>query len=95
MSTSVCYIQTDGGTNIGKTYAHPMVTCDMCKKDHLDTYIDGYTIFGSWANMCPKCHELYGCGLGSSVGQKYQTDWSLDNQARRAMINTTSNKHNP
>lgn len=75
--TTVCYIQTEGGTQTGKAFSRLMVTCDICQAKNLDTFIDGNTKLGSWANMCPVCHKKYGFGLGTGVGQKYQTELSL------------------
>ena len=32
---------------------------------------DCKTVFGgSWAYLCPECFNLYGCGLGTGVGQE-------------------------
>jgi len=49
--------------------------CDICRKDFEDTFIDGATLRGPWANMCPACWDR-GLGLGGACtegrGQKYQ-----------------------
>jgi hypothetical protein len=37
-----------------------------------DTFIDGATIYGPWAMMTPASHRLYGQGLGTGRGQKYE-----------------------
>ena len=51
--------------------------CDLRREHKItDTFIDGNTVYGSWANMCPACHRQYGRGLGTGAGQSYtkQTD---------------------
>ena len=45
--------------------------CDLCDVPLVDFWIDGRTMFGSWANMCIPCHEHMGMGLGTGKGQKY------------------------
>lgn len=45
--------------------------CDICGTAITDTFIDGRTRMGPWANMCPKCHSEIGCGLGVGNGQHY------------------------
>jgi hypothetical protein len=47
--------------------------CDICKTDLklVKYFVDGNTIYGSWALMCPSCHKRYGKGLGVGKGQKY------------------------
>lgn len=47
--------------------------CDLCKADlqSESTFIDGGTIYGPWALMCPACHQEKGIGLGTGRGQKY------------------------
>lgn len=46
--------------------------CDLEREPIMDAFVDGKTIFGPWANMCPKCHQSYGIGLGTGKGQKYE-----------------------
>ena len=48
--------------------------CDICGEKLTKNLIDGQTVYGSWAVMCPKCHEIYGVGLGTGKGQKYVRD---------------------
>ena len=48
------------------------LTCDFCKKICKDSLIDGKTIHGPWAVMCPSCFEKYGIGLGLGKGQLYE-----------------------
>lgn len=48
--------------------------CDTCGNCFADTFYDGKTKFGPWANMCPSC---FTCGpgvntLGTGFGQKYE-----------------------
>jgi hypothetical protein len=45
--------------------------CDICKQEITTTFIDGRTSMGPWALMCPKCHQIYGDGLGPGKGQEY------------------------
>lgn len=49
----------------------PPVKCDICHKPITDTFIDGATNMGPWANMCPSCYHQFGRGLGQGSGQKY------------------------
>lgn len=50
-------------------------TCDFCHKEIPHTLIDGKTMMGSWATMCPQCHAFYGYRkFGTGIGQKYQKD---------------------
>lgn len=46
--------------------------CDLCGVTIGFTFVDGNTLFGSWANMCPDCHRTYGKGLGTGRGQRYE-----------------------
>jgi len=45
--------------------------CQLCAKKIEDFFVDGRTLFGSWACMCPECHELAGAGFGIGHGQMY------------------------
>lgn len=56
---------------ITKWLSEPPKHCDMCNADISDTFIDGRTVYGPWANMCPVCHSNIGCGFGIGRGQKY------------------------
>jgi len=49
--------------------------CDLCglKLKSQKFFVDGRTRMGPWANMCPRCFEQYGVGLGTGAGQKYDT----------------------
>lgn len=47
--------------------------CDFCHKEISHVLIDGKTIMGSWAIMCPHCHSFYGYKkFRTGIGQKYQ-----------------------
>ena len=51
--------------------------CDICKCDmspgKVEYFVDGKTIMGPWALMCPVCWRTYGIGtLGQGLGQKYE-----------------------
>lgn len=45
--------------------------CDICGTK-ADSYVDGKTIYGPWANMCLSCFETKGIGLGTGRGQLYE-----------------------
>ena len=45
--------------------------CDVCNAKITNWWVDGRTIQGYWANMCPVCFETIGVGLGIGLGQKY------------------------
>jgi hypothetical protein len=49
------------------------VRCDICKcaLDEHETFIDGVTVYGPWAIMCPPCHKEKGHGVGLGKGQEY------------------------
>lgn len=55
--------------------------CDICLNFHYKTtdltkeefFVDGKTQMGPWALMCPRCFKLYGVGLGTGRGQKYDS----------------------
>ena len=53
-------------------------TCDFCGKTCEKELVDGLTQIGGWAVMCPKCHKIHGCGLGTGLGQKYVKDTNGD-----------------
>ncbi len=50
----------------------PPTNCDLCEAPIFAIFVDGKTNQGPWANMCLECHPVYGCGLGTGKGQKYQ-----------------------
>ena len=56
------------------TYAHTPKECDICHTPIVDTFVDGKTVYGPWANMCIPCHIDVGCGLGTGRGQRYVKD---------------------
>lgn len=45
-------------------------TTDLTKEEY---FVDGKTQMGPWALMCPRCFKLYGVGLGTGRGQKYDS----------------------
>lgn len=48
--------------------------CDICHgeiRGKVSYFVDGATIYGPFALMCPTCHEKFGRGLGTGKGQKY------------------------
>ena len=38
----------------------------------IDEFIDGKTIMGPWAIMCPHSHAMNGVGLCTGLGQRYE-----------------------
>ncbi len=42
--------------------------CDFCKTKKAK--YDGKTVFGPWANMCSRCFQEKGMGLGLGLGQE-------------------------
>jgi hypothetical protein len=56
----------------------PPAECDICGNTIIDEFIDGKTLFGPWATMCPTCHKEHGVGCGTGKGQRYEKqgkDW--------------------
>jgi hypothetical protein len=53
--------------------------CETCYYDEgimlgdYPFFVDGRTVQGYWALMCPQCHRQYGVGLGTDRGQKYDS----------------------
>lgn len=46
--------------------------CQLCNRTFVDgEFIDGRTMHGPWAMMCPTCHHDNGVGLGTGKGQRY------------------------
>lgn len=45
--------------------------CDICGAAIGGVFIDGATIMGPWACMCPVCHVSKGVGFGMGQGQRY------------------------
>lgn len=54
-----------------KKWSGLVLECDICNERLDKIFIDGRTIYGPWANMCPICHQKYGVGLGLGKGQIY------------------------
>jgi hypothetical protein len=50
--------------------------CQLCGKKLNGVMIDARLKRGSWANVCQDCHNLYGVGLGTGNGQRYE--WSTE-----------------
>lgn len=46
--------------------------CDVCETSLTTEYVDGATMLGPWANMCPACFSMYGRGIGTGRGQRYE-----------------------
>jgi hypothetical protein len=56
----------------GKWLGPPPKECDLCHNPITDKFVDGRTVFSTWANMCLKCHKEKGVGLGTGYGQYYK-----------------------
>jgi hypothetical protein len=47
--------------------------CDICRKSFTSNImVDGRTARGPWGLLCELCHTMFGCGIGTGKGQKYQ-----------------------
>ena len=47
--------------------------CDICERKLNLVFVDGRTIYGQWAIMCPNCRVLRGPDkLGTGLGQKFE-----------------------
>lgn len=51
--------------------SEPPMNCDICKGKINGDFIDGKTIDGPWAILCPTCHTIHGIGFGTGRGQQY------------------------
>lgn len=49
-------------------------TCDFCGKTCENELIDGMTVFGPWAVMCPTCFKANGIRIAPGYGQRYKLD---------------------
>lgn len=47
--------------------------CDFNLEDlePIGEFIDGATVQGPWAIMCPTCHKRWGRGAGTGRGQRF------------------------
>lgn len=49
--------------------------CDLCDKAVGKTYVDGKVKgMSSWATMCERCHAIVGLGIGTGLGQRYDSE---------------------
>lgn len=59
-----------------KTYEDPPEKCDLCKTPIKGVFYDCVLAIEpyrrSWGNVCQSCYKLYGIGLGTGLGQKYE-----------------------
>lgn len=53
-------------------FLNPPEACDICHSQVTDEFVDGRTIYGPWANMCPSCFKEIGIKLGTGYGQRYK-----------------------
>lgn len=51
------------------------IDCQFCGTDLTlqEYFVDGKTLAGAWALMCPICWSVYGIGVGLGKGQKYDS----------------------
>jgi hypothetical protein len=51
-------------------------TCDLCSVNVKDvaTFYDAKTRQGPWGILCPSCFRRYGLGLGTGLGQQYDSE---------------------
>jgi len=49
--------------------------CDICSEplSNASGFFDAATKRGPWGLMCPACFAYYGIGLGTGMGQKYDS----------------------
>jgi len=48
--------------------------CDVCGGSLTQGFVDGRTVYGPWAIMCPRCHFEVGQGVGLGKGQQYSAE---------------------
>jgi hypothetical protein len=46
--------------------------CDMCSRELTTVFYDAKTIQGPWGKLDERCFRIYGVGLGTGRGQKYE-----------------------
>lgn len=56
---------------MSKWLSPPPKECDLCHNELTNTFVDGKTIWGPWANMCTRCHGEFGFGFGTGNGQEF------------------------
>lgn len=61
------------GGKVVKVWRGDPGACGFCGDALIDyrNFVDGATVIGPWANMCPKCYRRNGVGLGTGRGQQY------------------------
>lgn len=52
-------------------WAGTLTGCDICKNGFGGLMYDAKTKMGLWGNLCHRCFETHGVGLGVGLGQKY------------------------
>jgi len=51
--------------------------CQLCLKKLKDSFVEGVVLPDRyWTVMCIDCHAVYGNGLGTGKGQKYEKQGS-------------------
>lgn len=50
----------------------PITNCDLCHLPIVKEFVDGKTVYGPWAILCPSCHRAKGVGIGTGKGQRYK-----------------------
>ena len=54
-----------------KYWAGDPAECDICNKPFGKLMYDARTSMGGWGNLCSRCFNRYGVGLGVGKGQRY------------------------
>jgi len=65
-----------------KIWIGTISNCQICQDPLLGSMVDGVVKIGdrnAWGNICLSCHTIFGIGLGTGKGQRY--DW--DNQSQQ------------
>ena len=53
-------------------YVSPPESCNICNESFNGVMYDArIPIAGSWANLCRRCFDRFGCEFGTGRGQKY------------------------
>ena len=50
----------------------PLTDCDIDHRPFVAVMYDAKTKSGPWGNLCDRCFEAHGVGLGTGLGQRYE-----------------------
>jgi len=62
------------------------ISCEICGRKELVTYINGKTKDETYAKMCNNCHAEHGTGMGDNLGQLYVWDYIMDKYSKKDSI---------